>query len=186
MAPRKSKKKSASRNKSAKKPAVNKKTAARKKSATQRTSLASKSATRKKAKSSGGVPRCGLCGATENLTKTECCGNWICDDEHTYRLFSYARNSCSRNHSRYTVCAFHWNEGHEGPWEDCPKCRDEMAELEMYVYYATNEYNFKVLQNPPEYKPTTCSKCGAVIVLGDGGYSYSGKNGYRCGECTSW
>ena len=24
----------------------------------------------------------------ENLTKTECCGNWICDDEHKYVMFS--------------------------------------------------------------------------------------------------
>jgi hypothetical protein len=56
--------------------------------------------------------RCGLCGSTKNLTKTEFCGNWICDDEHTYVMFSYARNSCSRNHSRYTLCSFHHNEGH--------------------------------------------------------------------------
>lgn len=40
-------------------------------------------------------PRCGLCGKTTNLTKTECCGTWICDDEHKYVMFSYARNSCS-------------------------------------------------------------------------------------------
>jgi len=35
-------------------------------------------------------PRCcGLCGATNNLTKTDCCGQWICDDEDQYELFSY-------------------------------------------------------------------------------------------------
>ena len=49
-------------------------------------------------------PQCGLRGATTNLTKTECCGNWICDDEDQYVLFSYARNSCYRNHDRYTLC----------------------------------------------------------------------------------
>lgn len=32
--------------------------------------------------------QCGLCGSTKNLTKTECCGNWICDDEDEYVLFS--------------------------------------------------------------------------------------------------
>jgi hypothetical protein len=56
-------------------------------------------------------PRCGLCRKTKHLTRTDCCGNWICDDEHTYVLFSYARNSCHRNHSRYTLCAYHDNEG---------------------------------------------------------------------------
>ena len=29
-------------------------------------------------------PRCGLCGKRGNLTKTECCGQWICDDEDNY------------------------------------------------------------------------------------------------------
>jgi hypothetical protein len=50
--------------------------------------------------------RCGLCGKTKNLTKTECCGTWICDDEHKYVVFSYARNSCSRNHRRYTLWGY--------------------------------------------------------------------------------
>ncbi|MEE8305138.1 MAG: DUF6398 domain-containing protein [Candidatus Tectomicrobia bacterium] len=55
--------------------------------------------------------QCGLCGRTGNLTKTECCGQRICDDAHTYRLFSYARNSCYRNHDRYTLCSFHYQKG---------------------------------------------------------------------------
>ena len=42
--------------------------------------------------------RCGLCGKKSKLIKTECCGNWICDDEHKYVLFSYANSSCDRNH----------------------------------------------------------------------------------------
>jgi len=67
----------------------------------------------------GDRPRCGLCGKTGTLIKTDCCGNWICDDEHKYVLFSYARNSCHRNHSRYTLCAYHHNEGHAGDWKDC-------------------------------------------------------------------
>jgi hypothetical protein len=28
----------------------------------------------------GEKPRCGLCGKTGRLTRTPCCGNWICDD----------------------------------------------------------------------------------------------------------
>lgn len=98
------------------------------------------------------VARCGLCGKTKNLTKSECCGNWICDDEHTYQLFSYARNSCSRNHRRYTLCGYHFNEGHEGHWKDCEKCRDSF-ETEMYVYYGANEYNFEILPPPQPTNP---------------------------------
>jgi hypothetical protein len=129
------------------------------------------------------VARCGLCGKTSNLTKTECCGNWICNDKHNYVMFSYARNSCGRNHSRYTLCGFHFNEGHPGDWKDCPECR-ESFDTEMYVYYGTNEYNFEVLPNPPAYEPTKCSGCGTVIVLGDGGYStFRGEN--WCGHCTA-
>lgn len=68
---------------------------------------------------------CGLCGKNRKLTKTECCDNWICDDEHKYRLFSYALNSCRRNHRRYSICAFHHTEGHNGPWKDCSQCEAE-------------------------------------------------------------
>jgi hypothetical protein len=57
--------------------------------------LIAKTRTQKKAKADG-KPRCGLCGKTKKLTKTECCGEWICDDEDKYVLFSYARNSCYR------------------------------------------------------------------------------------------
>lgn len=126
--------------------------------------------------------RCGLCGGTGALTKTDCCDQWICDDAHTYRLFSYARNSCYRNHDRYTLCSGHYHEGHAGHWQTCDACK-EGFETEMYVYYGTNEYNFEVLKNPPKYKPTTCGACGRVIVLGDGGYSI-GPDGYKCVVCT--
>lgn len=141
-----------------------------------------KKQTPKKAASRSGR-RCGLCGKTTNLTKTECCGNWICNDEHEYQLFSYARNSCSRNHRRYTLCGFHFGEGHEGDWKDCPKCR-ESFETEMYVYYGTNEYNFESLPDPPKFEPTKCADCGKVISLGHGGYSVLDGR-YWCSNCTA-
>jgi hypothetical protein len=129
-------------------------------------------------------PRCGLCGKTKNLTRTECCGNWICDDEHKYVMFSYARNSCHRNHSRYTLCSYHHNEGHKGDWKTCKACRAGF-ETEMYVWYGTNEYNFETLENPPAYEPTRCSSCGQVIRLGADGYSISGKK-YLCMNCSDF
>ena len=72
-------------------------------------------------------PRCGLCGSTTNLTKTECCGQWICDDEGRYVPFSYARNSCYRNHRRYTLCGYHHAEGHPGHWKDCLQCKEDIT-----------------------------------------------------------
>ncbi len=127
-------------------------------------------------------PRCGLCGKTENLTKTPCCGQWICDDEDQYVLFSYARNSCYRNHRRYTLCGYHYGEEHSGDWKMCPECR-EAFETEMYVYYGTNEYNFEKLENPPEYEPTRCAKCNTIIVLSEGGFSIKSEQ-YFCAKCS--
>lgn len=127
-------------------------------------------------------PRCGLCGKTRKLTKTECCANWICDDEDKYVIFSYARNSCHRNHSHYTLCAYHHTEEHGGNWKECAKCSSSFR-TEIYVWYGTNEYNFEKLPNPPAYEPTKCSKCGAIIVLSEDAYSSLGKE-YFCGKCT--
>jgi hypothetical protein len=126
--------------------------------------------------------RCGLCGKAGKLRKTECCGKWICDDGAKYVLFSYARNSCARNHGRLTLCAFHHNERHAGDWRECARCR-ESFETEMYVWYGTNEYNFEKLSNPPSYAPTKCSKCGAVITLGTDGFMRRGAE-YLCETCS--
>lgn len=126
---------------------------------------------------------CGLCGKSGKLTKTDCCGNWICDDHDSYVLFSYARNSCHRNHDRYTLCGYHHTEEHDGHWKECVKCRDSF-ETEMYVWYGTNEYNFETLENPPAFSPTHCSVCGIVIHLGTDGYSQLG-NVYTCEGCTA-
>jgi hypothetical protein len=127
------------------------------------------------------IPRCGLCGASGKLVRTECCGQWICDDEDEYELFSYARNSCSRNHRRYTLCGQHHAEEHDGHWKDCAECREDI-ETEMYVYYGTNDYNFEKLENPPPYVPTLCGQCGTVIRLGEESYMMSG-DGYFCERC---
>jgi hypothetical protein len=126
--------------------------------------------------------RCGLCGKTGRLTKTECCGRWICDDESEYVLFSFARNSCHRNHRSYTLCGFHHANEHRDGWKECSVCRKEF-ETEMYVYYGTNEHNFEVLENPPDFAPTRCTKCNAVINLGNDGYSLF-RGEYSCSSCS--
>ncbi len=129
-------------------------------------------------------PSCGLCGKFGALTRTRCCDNPICDDQHTYRLFSYARNSCDRNHSRYTVCSYHHNEGHSGDWTLCRLCRGAF-ETEMYVWYGTNEYNFQKLKNPPAYELTLCASCEARIRLGEDGYTLKSSGEHLCAACRS-
>jgi hypothetical protein len=132
--------------------------------------------------SAAAKPRCGLCGKTAQLTRTECCGRWICDDEHEYQLFSYARNSCHRNHRRLTLCGSHHAEGHAGNWKECKSCR-KGCETELYVYYGTNEYNFEKLENPPPYQPTRCAMCRRMLNLSRGGWSLSGGQ-HLCEKCT--
>ncbi len=127
-------------------------------------------------------PRCGLCGKTAKLTRTECCGNWICDDDDEYILFSYARNSCHLNHRRYTLCGYHHAEGHPGDWKTCSLCRDAF-ETEMYVYYGTNEYNFETIANPPAFEPTRCAECNAVISLSEDCYTLKPGGEYVCEKC---
>lgn len=135
-----------------------------------------------KRKTSTKKKQCGLCGSKNKLTKTECCNKWICDDEDNYVMFSYARNSCYRNHARYTLCSFHHNEGHDGSWQQCNKCREEF-EPEMVVWYGTNEHNIEEMIDPPAFTPTYCVDCAAVINLGEGGYSWC-RRGYSCLECA--
>ena len=96
-------------------------------------------------------------------------------------MFSYARNSCSRSHRRYTLCGFHFTEEHAGDWRTCKSCREEF-ETEVYVYFGTNEYNIEKLPNPPKFKPTRCTKCREIIRLGEDGYTVSA-DGYTCSNC---
>ncbi len=130
------------------------------------------------------TPPCGLCGKTKKSRhKTGCCGNWVCGDESEYVMFSYSRDICSRNHRRFTLCGYHHAEGHKGDWKTCKKCHEDFEhELEMYVWYGTNEYNFEKLPNPPAFEPTYCSRCGKRIILYDGGYSTL-CGVYRCDNC---
>lgn len=123
-------------------------------------------------------PACGLCGSAEKvLIKTPCCNNWICDDEHNYVMFSYARNSCSRNHRRYTLCGFHFIEGHEKKWKNCKTCKKDL-DLSDYVDMGTNEYNFEVLKNP-EKVTISCVHCKMTANSVED-FAYKTPKGYYC------
>jgi len=109
---------------------------------------------------------CGLCGKTRKLTKTDCCNQPICDDEDKYEMFSFSRVSCHRNHDRYTLCSYHHNNSHEGDWQTCEKCKEDI-EAEMINWYGTNDYNFVKMKNPPSFVPHKCVRCGHEINMGE-------------------
>ncbi|GAC1392301.1 MAG: hypothetical protein NVSMB31_10280 [Vulcanimicrobiaceae bacterium] len=125
---------------------------------------------------------CGLCGKSDAVMRSDCCGNLICDDQQNYVLFSYARNSCDRNHSSFTLCGFHHNEGHVGDWKTCAACRHSF-ETEIYVWYGTNEYNFERLSNPPKFKAKRCASCKSKISLSEDGYTIKPSGEYLCEAC---
>src|SRR5512146_2297685 len=86
--------------------------------------------------------RCELCGQRRLLLPTECCGRLVCG------VAGPTIGGCCRRHERYTLCAYHFAEGHEGEWQGCGECRADFK-TEMYVWYGTNEHNFVKLENPP-------------------------------------
>ncbi len=130
-------------------------------------------------------PKCGLCGSTKNLTKTDCCDNWICDDLDQYEMFSFSHNSCMQNHFKYTICGHHFHSGHTGKWQECQQCLEDFKDnMELFVEFSTNEYNFEILENPPEFKPTLCSKCGRRIKIGQESYTVHKKE-FICSDCEN-
>jgi hypothetical protein len=73
---------------------------------------------------------CRFYGSTSSpLVKTRCCEQWIfCDTEFlSFRGGGY----CQFQHEHYSICHFHYNEGHSGAWQDCDECRDFFGEQEF-------------------------------------------------------
>lgn len=128
-------------------------------------------------------PRCGLCDKRGKVIKTNCCNNWICNDEHKYVLFSYARNSCSRNHRRFTLCGFHKNEDHEGQWKTCEECINSFHP-EMYDWYGANEYNFDKLDELLPFTPIRCGNCQKMILQSQESYTALPDGTYLCEYCS--
>jgi hypothetical protein len=138
-------------------------------------SLKSKKTTSKK-------PKCGLCGKSGSIVKTPCCEKLICNDADQYVAFSYARNSCFANHSRYTLCSYHFNERHSGSWKTCEDCRNDF-EPEIYAGFGTNQHNFERLEKVPEYEPTLCAECQKPISLANDGYTVKPSGEHLCEKC---
>lgn len=97
-------------------------------------------------------------------------------------MFSCARNSCYRNHDRYTLCAYHKNNEHNGEWQNCEKCKKDI-DTEMYVWYGTNDYNLEKLKDPFKFKPTQSSQCGIIIKRGYEGCTGLPNGKFLCDTC---
>lgn len=72
--------------------------------------------------------QCAICAASDEgqLQKTPCCGALVCDRDAEYKMGSYARTSCLRNHDRYTTCASHCKNCLTADWRDCKACKEEI------------------------------------------------------------
>ena len=130
---------------------------------------------------------CGICGKSDGpLMRTECCGNWICDNEDEYVMFSYSRQQCARSHRRYTTCGSHYGNGHSGDWRTCKKCADD-RHGEAKSWYSTNGYNFTpgLDSDYPKGQMVTeaCGNCGGRIATGFEGHSFSTKDGKVVPTC---
>ncbi len=81
---------------------------------------------------------CRLCGGKSlPLVKTQCCNQWICCD--TAFLSIRGGGYCQFEHENYSACYFHYNENHQGIWQECKECLD-FFDNEQY----NEELNFKL------------------------------------------
>jgi hypothetical protein len=64
---------------------------------------------------------CHFCGDDASpLVKMPCCEQWICCDTAylSYRGGGY----CQFEHENSSICHFHYNEKHQGRWQECDEC----------------------------------------------------------------
>ena len=129
-------------------------------------------------------PKCGLCGSTENLTKTPCCDNWICaPDDFILSSPAYNITNCFENHMRKTLCGFHFINDHIGNWKTCRECKDSFADsIAIYANMGVNKYNFEILANPPKHAPTYCIECRKFIDIEIEAFAVDDNN-YICSKC---
>ena len=133
--------------------------------------------------------------------RTECCNKLICDDEDSYVLFSYSREHCSRNHRRYSNCAYHYGEGHEGKWQECERCKEDLTSClsDGSVNYdwavragnhPDHPYRFNFSEDAlqfdweKEVKYPSCSSCGKDIDTWMDGYTIKPGGAHLCASCA--
>lgn len=98
---------------------------------------------------------CGLCKNNDNLTITECCRNFICNEFD---------DGCLKEHLNETVCGMHYINKHEGKWQECIKCQNNLGN-ELFNFHGINGSNFERLSEHLPFEKTRCCKCTRRIFL---------------------
>lgn len=75
---------------------------------------------------------CRFCGADSlPLVKTKCCEQWICCDTE---FLSFRGNGyCQFEHEHESICYFHYNEKHQGLWQECKECKEFLGEEQFEI-----------------------------------------------------
>ena len=143
------------------------------------------------------LPKCGLCGNGKGpFTRTECCKRLVCDDEGSYRMMSYSRIHCVRNHRRYSICGHHHAEGHKGKWQNCKKCKkDHDAKKRVSYDYASragNPFKFNFDQDVVEFdwpriKFPKCDSCRRAIdtMMENFIRCFACHGSFQCDKCVT-
>lgn len=133
--------------------------------------------------------KCFVCHSSSSevdITFTECCNLPICDNSHEYEMFSYSRDFCSRSHDRYTACASHHHENHEGDWRECAECNIDTS-LGARSWYSTNRFCATPCQEKflPQGSMLTfpCESCKCRMLPGHSAYSVARGGKLYCEDC---
>ena len=70
---------------------------------------------------------------------------------------TFLKNSCRRNHDKYTFCGQHSREKHIGDWKKCKICKNQNSDVD-YTNLSTNNFNFEKLNI--QKKEIKCANCG--------------------------
>lgn len=139
---------------------------------------------------------CALCGKNdqqEDMTRTDCCSQVVCDNSKDYKIGTYSREFCQRSHDRYTLCGYHgverWCDTTKD-WRECPGCTkrhtqpDDIADM---LWRGLNSYNFCPLLSkdvPRHARCETCSTCKKKFMMGVQGGSMNA-DGRACLSCAA-
>ena len=109
-------------------------------------------------------PRAASCSKTGKLRKTQCCGNWVCDDHDKYVPFSYAQKQLQPGiMTTIPSAGIITMKGMEATGKTARNAATYF-ETEMYVWYGTNDYNFEKLETRPSSNRLTALSVGRSFV----------------------
>ncbi|GBF92203.1 hypothetical protein Rsub_05285 [Raphidocelis subcapitata] len=136
------------------------------------------------------APQCPLCLKSNGevaMTRTQCCGNALCDTSGEYVLMSYSRDFCERSHDRYTLCGYHGEEREcdkSKDWRECPRCLS-FGQLPDRLWRGLNAYNFCPLKSTDVPRHSRCDRCDGCQRLYMSGVEGSAFSGGRslCPRC---